>query len=79
MPVSIPRYELMFTNAREEQLHIHTGIISICECTERKAFLVMASGGESVNRAKAPIAEDLTLNLYRQEDSLFPVWVEESR
>lgn len=65
MPVSIPSKELLYTNVRKEQLHICTVIISICECTERKDFLLLASEGKSVNRVKAPIAEDLTLNLYR--------------
>lgn len=55
--------ELIYTNVRKEQLHICTGIISICECTEMKAFLLVALEGESANRAKAPIADDLTLNL----------------
>lgn len=48
-------------------------VSSLFVTAERKAFLLVASGGKSVNRVKAPIAEDLTLNLYRQEDSLFTV------
>lgn len=46
MPASIPSKKITYTNVREERLYIITNIVSICKCTERKAFLLVASGGK---------------------------------
>ena len=63
MPASIPSKKTTYPNVREELLYISTDTVSVRKRTERKAFLLVASGEKSVNRVRAPIAEDLTLNL----------------